>query len=150
MATTADSGIFLDTNMLVYAQLTFSPFHDATVARLQSLEGAGTNFWISRQILREYLAVMTRPGLVQGSISVVSVAADVLDFMSRFYIAEDGPAVTANLLTLLTSIPIAGKQVHDANVVATMQAYGIPRLLTHNTADFARFARLITVLPLVG
>jgi predicted nucleic acid-binding protein len=69
--------------------------------------------------------------------------------MSRFHVAEEGPAVTANLLTLLSSIPIAGKHVHDANVVATMQAHGIPRLLTHNTVDFARFARLITVLPLV-
>ena len=36
----------------------------------------------------------------------------------------------------------------DANIIATMLVYGIERLLTHNTADFARFARYITVLPL--
>ncbi len=38
---------------------------------------------------------------------------------------------------------------HDANIGATMQVYGIRHLLTHNTADFARFAHLITVVPLV-
>ncbi|MEH2170887.1 MAG: hypothetical protein V7K41_30400 [Nostoc sp.] len=43
-----------------------------------------------------------------------------------------------------------GKQVHDANIVATMLVYGIPQLLTHNTSDFARFSGLITVLPLQG
>lgn len=37
----------------------------------------------------------------------------------------------------------------DTNViVATMQAYEVQHLLTHNAADFTRFAHLITVLPL--
>jgi len=36
----------------------------------------------------------------------------------------------------------------DANIVATMQACGIPRLLTHHEADFARHAGTITVVPL--
>jgi predicted nucleic acid-binding protein len=57
--------------------------------------------------------------------------------------------VTANLLHLLTTVPVAGRQVHDANIVATMLAHGVPKLLTHNTADFARFAAVITVVPLV-
>ncbi len=35
-----------------------------------------------------------------------------------------------------------------ANIVATMQAYGIRHLLTHNTDDFKRFSGLITVLPI--
>ena len=44
---------------------------------------------------------------------------------------------------------IRDKQVHDANIVATMQVYGIDQLLTHNVADFARFQPRIAVLPLV-
>jgi predicted nucleic acid-binding protein len=53
------------------------------------------------------------------------------------------------LIALLLSISVGGKQVHDANIVATMQAHGLRRLLTYNTADFARFAHLIQVEPLV-
>jgi predicted nucleic acid-binding protein len=43
---------------------------------------------------------------------------------------------------------IAGKQVHDANIVATMLVHGITQLLTQNIADFSRFSSLITVMPL--
>jgi predicted nucleic acid-binding protein len=41
--------------------------------------------------------------------------------------------------------PIGGKQVHDANIVATMLVYGIPCLLTHNAKDFERFGDIVTV-----
>jgi len=50
---------------------------------------------------------------------------------------------------LLAAIPCGGKQVHDANIVATMLVHGVPNLLTHNAADFKRFSHLIAVLPLV-
>jgi hypothetical protein len=39
--------------------------------------------------------------------------------------------------------------VHDANIVATMQVYGIRQLLTHNADDFTRFSAFITVVPLI-
>ena len=61
----------------------------------------------------------------------------------------DSPAVLDVLDRLVGSIVVAGKQVHDANIVATMVTYGIRSLLTHNTGDFARFAHLITIVPLV-
>ena len=53
--------------------------------------------------------------------------------------------VTQILCELLAEIPTGGKQVHDANIVATMMAYGIPALLTHNAKDFARFHRHIHI-----
>ena len=78
-----------------------------------------------------------------------ALLSDVQAFQAQFLLAEDGPAVTAHLVNLLGTVPCAGKQVHDANLVATMLAHGIPRLLTHNVADFTRFAGHVTVLPLV-
>jgi hypothetical protein len=39
--------------------------------------------------------------------------------------------------------------MHDANLVATMQAYAIRRIVTHNAADFARFQAVITIIPIV-
>lgn len=44
--------------------------------------------------------------------------------------------------------PMSGKQVHDANIVATMQANGISRLLTLNPVDFTRSSKLITVMTI--
>lgn len=69
-------------------------------------------------------------------------------FETRFTIADETSIVTRNLLNLIASVAIGGKQVHDANIVATMQAYNIRRLLTLNTADFARFTPSITLLTL--
>jgi predicted nucleic acid-binding protein len=149
MATAAVEPLFVDTNILVYSTVVTAPLHAAALQKLEAFEQAGVELWISRQVLREYMATLTRPQTYTMPLPPASVAADVIYFQSAFRIAEDGPAVTANLLTLLRTIPIGGKQVHGANIVATMQAYRMTRLLTHNTADFARFAPLITVIPLV-
>ena len=40
----------------------------------------------------------------------------------------------------------AGLDTPDANLVATMLAHGITRLLTFNVADFQRFGSLIEVV----
>jgi predicted nucleic acid-binding protein len=149
MATVTVDRWFIDANVLVYAALTHHPLYGTAIARLLALWGAGAELWISRQVMREYLAAMTRPGQYTGTIPVASLIGDVQRFERTYVVAEDRAAVTANLLTLLSTIQVGGKQVHDANIVATMQAYGVPNLLTHNVADFTRYGTLITVVPLV-
>ena len=146
---TAADPVLVDTNVLIYHQIALSPFHAAARSQLHDLAAAGNPLWLSRQILREYLAAMSRPGTLTPSLPMTTLIADVQTFESRFLIAEDGSAVTVHLLSLLASISCSGKQVHDANIVATMLSHGIPRLLTHNVADFSRFAGVITVVPLV-
>jgi predicted nucleic acid-binding protein len=145
MATTAANRIFADTNILVFAAVPTAPLHAAAVQRLATLRKAGDELWISRQVLREYAAMRTRPQTFSSPVSGAAVAADLVAFQTNFPIVEDGPSVTAHLVNLLGAVPIGGKQVHDANIVATMLAQNISRLLTHNTADFARFSAFITV-----
>ncbi|MEH1989555.1 type II toxin-antitoxin system VapC family toxin [Nostoc sp.] len=53
--------VFLDTNILVYASQIQSPFHQAAMEAIQGFYDAKIELWISRQILREYLATLTRP-----------------------------------------------------------------------------------------
>jgi predicted nucleic acid-binding protein len=149
MATTVADPVFVDTNILAYSKLAASGFHGPARAKLNDLAAAGHVLWISRQVLREYLAALSRPGTLTTPVPMPTLLADVRAFQTQFLLAEDGPAVTAHLLNLLGSVPCAGKQVHDANIVATMLSHGIPKLLTHNIADFNRFAGLIAVLPLV-
>lgn len=149
MAMTAVDPVFVDTNILIYSQQALSPYHTLATAKLHALATAGHALWINRQILREYLAVMSRPGALTAPLSMSTLISDVQSFQTHFFLAEDGPAVTTHLLNLLAAISCAGKQIHDANLVATMLAHGIPKLLTHNVADFTRFAAHITVIPLV-
>jgi predicted nucleic acid-binding protein len=149
MATTAAEPVFIDTNVLNYSRQSLSPFHAAAVAKLAHLKAAGHELWISRQTLREYLASMSRPGALTGTVSMSALVADVQAFATIFRVAEDGAAVTSELLRILSSIAVAGKQIHDANIVATMRTYGITRLLTNNVGDFNRYISLIAVEPLV-
>jgi predicted nucleic acid-binding protein len=148
MAAVDHSPVFVDTNVLVYANLALSPFHATASDRLRELDEAGVQLWVSRQVLREYLAAMTRPGTLTGSVPMASLIGDVRYFARRFEVAEDSQEVTERLLRFLSTVAVAGAQVHDANIVATMQAYGVQRLLTRNSGDFARFAGSITLLPL--
>jgi predicted nucleic acid-binding protein len=146
---TGDNRRFVDTNVLVYANLRGSMHHSAASMMLQQAEAAGDELWISSQIMREYLAVVTRPQPGGPPPLTMSAAVDQVRLMlQRFQVVEDGPDTRAQLLTLLTAYPVAGRQVHDANIVATMLANGITRLLTFNVADFRRFAALITVKTL--
>lgn len=146
-----DKTIFLDTNVLVYMEVETSPFHlhQAAMQMVKSYYNNGTELWVSRQILREYLVRITHPQTFEKPLPIASAIVRVRYILSRFTVAEDGVHVTEQLLKLLEQVPTGGKQVHDANIVATMLTYNIGHLLTHNVADFSRFAHLITVIPLL-
>lgn len=148
MATTGDSPVFIDTNVLVFANLESSPFHERAVTSLTRLAQIGAKLFTSRQVLREYLAAISRPGLLADDIPVQSLIQDVKDFENGFIIIEDSPAVTAKLMWLVEKFAVRGKQIHDANIVATMLAYEVPSLLTHNIADFTRYSDMINLIPL--
>jgi predicted nucleic acid-binding protein len=149
MVPTAGSAVFLDTNILVYASFPGMTFHNAARARLSELEGNGAILWTSRQVLREFLAVTTRPGVILPPPTFIALSQAVRQFEAAFQIADEDAAITEILLDLLKSQTVQGKQVHDANIVATMRRYGIMWLLTHNTADFNRFAPAIGILHLI-
>ncbi len=92
--------------------------------------------------LIQYLAVATRPQASGPALPMAAAIADVQELQAAFNIAEDGPGVFGRLLQLLATQPGGGKQVHDANLVATMLEHRITRLLTFNDADFRRFVPL--------
>jgi predicted nucleic acid-binding protein len=152
MATTPVSPLFIDTNILIYANLPASPYCARARKRLLELETSGVDLWISRQVIREYVAILSRPDTVTPSLRMEDLLSDVERLVQGFIVADENAATTAQLLDLLAHVSVAGKQVHDANIVATMLVYGIPRLLTENVADFRRFEPRIQIesLPAQG
>lgn len=142
----AGEPIFVDTNVLIYASQKQSSFHVQSVAWLDQARRDSRELWISRQVLREYLSAVTRPQHQQALLPTSEAIMDVQGFERDFNIAEDGPQAFGELLSLLARFPTAGKQVHDANLVATMLACGITRLLTFNTGDFRRFSPVVELV----
>jgi predicted nucleic acid-binding protein len=131
--------VFVDTNILVYATQTTSPHRDAARDGLRRFIASEGRLCLSRQILREYLSVVTRPQLFLNPVPMAEALADIAGFATDFELLEDGPEVGRRLIELCRLVPIAGRQVHDANIVATMLAHGEDRLLTMNWSDFRRF-----------
>jgi predicted nucleic acid-binding protein len=148
MASADAEAVFLDTNVLVHANVAESPLHQIALTAIQKRYDAGVELWVSRQVLREYLAVLSRPQTFSAPQPMSTLSERVRYFAERFRVADEGADVTEHLLAVLERIPVGGSQVHDANIVATMQAYGIKQLLTDNTDDFARFSEIVTVLSL--
>ena len=131
--------MFIDTNILVNSRILEAPDYDVARARLDRAIRKREPMRISRQILREYLAVVTRPQTWAVAITREDALADVATLMSTFQILEDGPPVTESLIALCRNVSVGGRQIHDANIVATMLAHGERRLLTFNSADFRRY-----------
>jgi predicted nucleic acid-binding protein len=141
----ADSRCFVDTNILINAVVPESPRYFHARGILRRLELSDGEMWISRQVLREFLSGMSRQPAFAPRYAFADVLTAVQEYEQQFLVAEDHALVTQQLYLLLDKVPCGGKQIHDANIVATMLAFDIPRLLTYNLEDFRRFAGFIQV-----
>ncbi len=140
--------MFLDTNLFIPARFDAAPAHALARAALNRIERTGEGLCISRQVMREYLAVATRPQAWSTPLPMSRALADLSWMEETYEVLEDGPHVMDMLTRLCRDIPVGGKQIHDANIIATMLAHGERRLLTFNLRDFYRFARHVeTVDP---
>ena len=139
--------MFIDTNVLVNSRIPTAPDHVVARASLESAFRYTEPLRISRQVLREYLAVVSRPQTWPVAITLEDALDDVIRLIGSFEVLEDGPLVTESLVALCREVPVGGRQIHDANIVATMLAHGERRLLTLNTADFRRYAARIDLVP---
>lgn len=138
--------MFLDTNLFIPARFDAAPAHAVARAALNRAERSGEVLRINRQVIREYLAAATRPQAWSAPLPMSRALSDLSWMEEAFEVLEDGPQVMDLLARLCRDIPMGGKQVHDANIVATMLAYGERRLMTFNVRDFRRFAAHIEIL----
>ena len=136
----------IDTNVLVNSRILEAPEHDIARTSLQRAFQDREPMRISRQIIREYLSVVTRPQTWPIAMTREDAFNDVSRLISAFEILEDGPVVIESLVALCREVFFGGRQIHDANIVATMLAHGERRLLTFNTADFRRYGDRIVLV----
>lgn len=139
---------FVDTNILLRALMTEMDFHSEADALLKQMLEEDAELWISGQVIREFIVQTTHPKTLKTSLTIEQVSEQINTIKPLFSIADDTAAVRENLLNLLREYPTAGKQVHDANIVATMLTYDIDTLLTLNAADLSRFGDKIKLVSI--
>jgi predicted nucleic acid-binding protein len=149
MMTAADRVVFLDTNILLTATTPSRPSHQRALAVLNRWPELGAQLCVSGQVQREYLVVATRLTAHNGlGLTLQQAIHNIEAMMSRCRLLEETKAVAQTLKSLALQSLTSGKQLHDANVVATALVHGVTEILTENLEDFARFNDRIKILSL--
>ena len=146
--TTTGARVFVDTNVLLRYRIASAPLHPQAVQLIAEQQALGAELWISRQVIREYVMQLTRQQAYMQALPIDEVEKEIQTIMATFQIADETAAVTKQWIALLKQFPTGGKQVHDANIVATMLVNDVSVLLTNNVSDMKRYANLITTVPL--
>ena len=100
--------MFIDTNVLVNSRVPGAPHHDAARAGLERAFRDPEPLMISRQVIREYLSVVTRPQTWPVAITREEALEDVSRLTGSFQVLEDGPVVTELLVALCREVPPEG------------------------------------------
>ena len=71
---------------------------------------------------------------------------DMEGLVATFEILEDVPVETDRLVSPCRGVPVGGRRIHDANIVAIMLARGGSRLLMLNPSDIRRYVNRIELV----
>ena len=146
---TAPDRVMLDTNVLIAATDEGRPEHRDALTVLNDWAAGHTELCTSGQLLREYLAVATRPAEKNGlGLDLADALGNVRAIRERTIVLAEDAKVADRLLGLLADVECRGKQVHDANVVAMMLVHGVRAVVTMNLEDFARFEGHVSLILL--
>jgi predicted nucleic acid-binding protein len=136
--------IFLDTNILIYQ--TFEDFdaekHNVVQSKLKILHESEHIFYISTQIIREFIAIATNDKIFHAPLRTEDVLVKINEFEASFHVLFDTDESLAILKDLVKRYDIRKQKVHDTNIAATVLANRIDYLWTFNKKDFEIFEGL--------
>jgi toxin-antitoxin system PIN domain toxin len=143
--------IAVDTNILIYAHRTDSPFHAVAAERITGLAESTIAWAIPWPCVHEFLAVATNTRTYNPPTDI-SVAIDyvvgLFQSPSLALLAETD--VHWDILgRLITAGRITGGRVHDARIAAICIQHGVSELWSADR-DFSRFRDLKVINPLVS
>ena len=148
MAIGAGERLFCDTNVLLSAVDRRRALHSRAVRVLDELPNRGVELCVSGQVLRECLVVSTRPVERNGlGLPLAAAVANNRAFAERATVLEETRAVASRLPRVAEAAACRGKQIHDANIAATMLENGVNRVVTANPQDLGQFDG-VEVVPL--
>jgi len=129
--------ICLDTNILLDATDEGRLFHKKALGVFSLLPPSGADLLLATQVIREYVVAATRPEENNGlGLSVEDAVNNVIEFRTQSkVIPESGPSCDT-MLEWSVRLQVAGKKLHDLQILATAWQAGAQILLTSNVADF--------------
>lgn len=142
------SGYLIDTNILLRLSRSDDPRQQLIDHALNALKQRGIEFYFSMQNIAEFWNVCTRPADRNGHGLAIADAKILLEFIeSTMTLLPDNEQVYSEWRSLVLAHEVRGVRVHDARLVAIMQAYGLTHILTLNQQDFARYTKVRAIHP---
>lgn len=141
--------IGLDTNILVHAHRTESPFNDAAYSRLKVLAESATPWAIPWPCLHEFLSVVTNPRIFTRPTPLPAALDQLRAWMESpsLVLLGETPEYWPVFEETVRKSKVVGARVHDARVYALCRVHGVSELLSADR-DFTRFHGLKVRNPL--
>ena len=140
--------LLTDTNILLRLAEPSDPDYTIVRTAMETLLARGERLCYAAQNMVEFWSVCTRPIERDGfGLSIAETDARAKLIEARFRFLPDSERVHVEWRRLVVRYSVAGVQVHDARLVASMLVHGVPNLLTLNGRDFARYAGIRAVHP---
>lgn len=130
----------IDTNVLLRLVAPTGAQYSQAIQAVKALLSRGDALFLTPQVVMEFWSVATRPRDVNGyGWTTAEVETEVAKLLAQFPILPETPAVFSQWLRLVGLRGTVGKQVHDAHIVAVLNAHNVSNLLTFNVGDFAGY-----------
>lgn len=143
-----DTDVLSDTNVLLR---TLQPHHalfEPALHAIRHLPRQGYKLCVTVQNLIELWVVMTRPFGENGlGLSHGDAGVELARIKAMFKILPDSPLALDAWERLVLKHEIKGKRSHDVKLVAMMELYRVPGILTFNGSDFVAFPGIRVIDP---
>lgn len=143
--------IAVDTNILVYAHRTDSPFHDRARSVLESLAGGPRPWAIPWPWVHEFFAVVTHPRIYKTATPIETVFAQLraLQALANLAFIAEADEHLEHLDPLALAAKVQGGAIHDARIAAICLSHGVAEPWSTDR-DFSRFPTPVVRNPLIG
>ena len=139
----------LDTNVVVYAADTSSPFHQNSKNIRDNALLGNLEICICPQVLMEFFAILTDSKRVKNPRAPEEVIAEMEKYLSSKNISMIYPKrdTLPKTIELLGKYNLKRQIVFDAQLVATMLSNNVTRIYTYNQDDFLKFEEVEVLTP---
>lgn len=138
-----------DTNIFLRLAKKNDPARQVVLDALRELRVRKEELCYTSQVLGEFWNVCTRPASARGGLglSCAETERKARLIERHFHFLPDSLLTHQEWRRLIVAHSVVGVQVHDARLVASMNAHRITHLLTFNGDDFQRFQGIMIINP---
>ena len=124
----------VDTNVLVYASHTASPFHDRARALVEHLVGGPSLAYVLWPTVLGYLRIVTHPAILGTPLSADEAMSNVEAVLapSHVRVAGEGDDFWTSFRRVAADVKPRGNLVPDAHLVALMREHGVSTIWSHD------------------